>query len=213
MRKAGISDYEAFAKDLLTIVTDRPVSFEVFSDDFDEMYDQALYIAGWGENVYVKLPVTNTRGESSARLIRALSSRGVKVNATAILTLEQVETVADALADGAPAVISVFAGRIADTGRDPVPVMQTALSIVRKHHGIELLWASCREVLNIIQADQIGCDIITVPHDLLAKIPMFGQDLDALSLDTVCMFRRDATAAGFTLPLVRVAAASAQGVS
>jgi transaldolase len=199
MRKAGVSDYEAFARDVLREVKDRPISFEVFSDEFAGMETQAMKLASWGQNVYVKIPVTNTRGESSAALIRRLAGRGVKVNATAILTLAQVQEIARSLAGGPPSIISVFAGRIADTGVDPLPIMKAALETVAPYPNIEIIWASPREVLNIVQADQIGCHIITVTGDLLKKLPVLGRGLDEMSLDTVRMFHRDAAAAGYTL--------------
>ena len=199
MRKAGVNDYEAFAKDLLREVKDRPISFEVFSDEFAEMEIQAMKIASWAENVYVKIPVTNTRGESSAPLVARLAGRGVKVNATAILTIAQVQTIARALAGGPPSIISVFAGRIADTGTDPLPVMKAALEVVAPHRNIEIIWASPRELLNVVQAEQIRCHIITVTPDLLKKLPLLGRDLADVSLDTVQMFHRDAAAAGYTL--------------
>ena len=199
MRKAGVRDYESFAKEILRDVKDRPISFEVFSDEFGEMESQAMKIASWGENVYVKIPVTNTRGESAAPLIARLAKRGVKVNATAILTVEQVQTIARSQAGGPPAVISVFAGRIADTGVDPLPIVKASLEIIAPHPNIELIWASPREVLNIVQADQLRCHIITVTPDLLKKLPTLGQGLPDLSLDTVRMFHRDAAAAGYTL--------------
>jgi transaldolase len=199
MRKAGVSDYEAFARDVLREVKDRPISFEVFSDEFAEMETQAMKLASWGQNVYVKIPVTNTRGESSAALIRRLAGRGVKVNATAILTLAQVQEIARSLAGGPPSIISVFAGRIADTGVDPLPIMKAALETIAPYPNIEIIWASPREVLNIVQADQIGCHIITVTGDLLKKLPVLGRGLDEMSLDTVRMFHRDAAAAGYTL--------------
>lgn len=199
MRKAGVSDYQAFALDVLREVKDRPISFEVFSDEFAEMETQAMKLASWGQNVYVKIPVTNTRGESSAALIRRLAGRGVKVNATAILTLAQVQEIARSLAGGPPSIISVFAGRIADTGVDPLPIMKAALETVAPYPNIEIIWASPREVFNIVQADQIGCHIITVTGDLLKKLPVLGRGLDEMSLDTVRMFHRDAAAAGYTL--------------
>jgi transaldolase len=199
MRKAGVSDYAGFARDVLAVVKDRPISFEVFSDEFAEMERHAMKIAGWGENVYVKIPVTNTRQESSAGLIRKLARDGVKVNATALLTVEQVSEIAGVLAGGPPSVISVFAGRIADTGRDPLPIMKASMEIISPHRNIELIWASPREVLNVLQADAIGCHIITVTADILKKLPVLGTDLAAMSLDTVKMFHRDAVAAGFTL--------------
>jgi len=199
MRKAGVSDYEAFARDVLREVKDRPISFEVFSDEFAGMETQAMKLASWGQNVYVKIPVTNTRGESSAALIRRLAGRGVKVNATAILTIAQVQEIARSLAGGPPSIISVFAGRIADTGVDPLPIMKAALEIVAPYPNIEIIWASPREVLNIVQADQIGCHIITVTGDLLKKLSVLGRGLDEMSLDTVRMFHRDAVTAGYTL--------------
>jgi transaldolase len=199
MRKAGVTDYQSFAKDVLRHVKDRPISFEVFSDDFEEMEGQAMKIASWGENVYVKIPVTNTRGESSASLVARLAKRGVKVNATAILTIPQVQAIAAALAGGPSSIISVFAGRIADTGVDPLPLMKSALEVVRPHPNIEVIWASPRELLNVVQADQIRCHIITVTSDLLKKLPLLGRDLAEVSLDTVRMFHRDAIAAGFAL--------------
>jgi transaldolase len=199
MRQAGITDYEAFAYDILQEIIDRPISFEVFSDDFDEMERQAVKIAGWGDNVNVKIPVTNTAGESSAKLIRRLAADGVKLNVTALMTLGQVHTVAECLEGGPSAIVSVFAGRIADTGRDPVPLMSAALELVRDYPNIELLWASPRELLNILQADAIGCHIITVTHDLLKKLGGLGKDLNQFSLDTVKMFYNDAQSAGYTL--------------
>jgi transaldolase len=200
MYKAGIRDFEAFARDILQVVRSKPVSFEVFSDDFREMRRQALKIAGWGPNVYVKIPVTNTRGEASYELIRNLAADRVKVNVTAILTLDQVEHVAKSLATDVPAVVSVFAGRIADTGIDPVPLMRSAKELLGRLPKAELLWASVREVFNIFQADAACCDIVTVPHDILKKARQTtGMDLAALSLETVRMFARDAADAGFTL--------------
>ncbi len=200
MRKAGLTDFEAFARDVLQSITVKPLSLEVFSDEFPEMKRQALKINSWGSNVYVKIPITNTRGESALSLVRELAADGVKLNVTAILTLAQVEGVAAALQAQVPAVVSVFAGRIADTGVDPVPVMQTSKTILAGLPQAELLWASVREILNIFQADASGCDIVTVQHDILAKaIKMAGVDLAALSLDTVKMFANDAKAAGFTL--------------
>jgi len=200
MRKAGLTDFEAFARSVLQTITVKPLSLEVFSDDFPEMKRQALKINGWGKNVYVKIPITNTRNESSLPLIKELAAEGVKLNVTAILTLAQVEGVATALHPGVPAVVSVFAGRIADTGVDPVEIMFQSKNILAERPQAELLWASVREVLNIFQANDCGADIVTVPHDILAKaIKMAAMDLDALSLDTVKMFANDAKAAGFTL--------------
>src|ERR1051326_2772065 len=199
MRKAGIADYRAFAREILCAITDRPISFEVFSDEFDEMERQAREIAEWGENVYVKIRVTNTRGESSRAVIRSLTRTGIKVNVTALLTLDQVREVSSALAGGAPACVSVFAGRIADTGRDPVPLMASAVEILRPTPAIELIWASPRELLNIFQADAIGCHIITATNDILGKLHLVGKELQEYSLDTVKMFRDDAVKAGFSL--------------
>jgi len=200
MRKAGLTDFEAFARDVLQTITVKPLSLEVFSDEFPEMKRQALKINSWGKNVYVKIPITNTRGESSLPLVRELARDGVKLNVTAILTLAQVEGVAAALNPAVPAVVSVFAGRIADTGVDPVPMMQQCKKILAGLPPAELLWASVREILNIFQADDSGCDIVTVQHDILAKaLKLTGMDLTALSLDTVKMFANDAKAAGFTL--------------
>lgn len=200
MRKAGISNYRQFARDVLAAIRDKPISFEVFADEWGEMKRQAREIATWGDNVYVKIPITNTRGEPAAPLIRELTSAGVKVNVTAICTLDQVRETAQALRGGAPSVVSVFAGRIADTGRDPIPLMREALTICRAAgRGVELLWASPRELLNIVQAAEMGCDIITVTNDVLAKLPTLGKDLATFSLETVQMFHRDAQAAGFEL--------------
>lgn len=199
MRAAGVGDYEAFAHEVLEIITGRPISFEVFSDEFDEMERQAVKIAGWSDNVYVKIPVTNTRQESSLDLVTALAAQGVKVNLTALMTLEQVKAATERLAGGPPSCISVFAGRIADTGRDPVPIMRDALAVVAEEPQIEIIWASPREVLNIFQADAIGCHIITVTHDLLKKLGNVGRDLEEFSLDTVRMFHRDAEHAGYSL--------------
>jgi transaldolase len=200
MRKDGVTDYRAFAKEVLGHVKTKPISFEVFADELPEMKRQALEIKTWGENVYVKIPVTNTRRESCVPLVRELAHAGVKLNVTAICTLAQVRDVAAALAGGAPSVVSVFAGRIADTGRDPVPLMTEALAICRAaDEKIELLWASPRELLNIIQAAQVGCDIITVTPDLVKKLELVGKSLEDYSLETVQMFFRDAQAAGFKL--------------
>ena len=200
MRKAGIKDYEAFAKDVLASVTTKPISFEVFSDDFSEMRRQALKIASWQANVYVKIPITNTRRESSLPLVRELAKEGVKLNITAILTLDQVRGVAESLAPGVPSIVSVFAGRIADTGCDPAPIMRQSLTLLGSQPQAELLWASVREVLNIFQAEESACHIVTVPHDILGKaLKMVGLDLADLSLDTVKMFAQDAQAAGFSV--------------
>ncbi len=199
MKKAGITDYKAFAHEILQAIPDRPISFEVFADEFTDMERQALEIKTWGENVYVKIPVSNTRQEMAYDLIERLSGAGVHLNVTAILTLEQVQNVADALKDGPDSIVSVFAGRIADTGLDPVPVMQKALTLLEVAPKAELLWASPREVLNIYQADNIGCHIITATNDLLRKLALGGKDLAEYSLETVQMFYDDAQSAGYTL--------------
>jgi transaldolase len=215
MRKAGIKNYERFAREILDAVPDRPISFEVFSDDnwnfpnvdfdsmnvsFDTMYAQAKQIAAWSENIYVKIPITNTRGGGSYHLINTLSGEGIKVNVTAVMTVDQVREACRALRGGAPAYVSVFAGRIADTGRDPVPYMQTALDIIERiSPDVELIWASPRELLNIFQADAVGCHIITATNDILKKLSLVGKDLTDYSLETVQMFYNDAKASGFTL--------------
>jgi transaldolase len=199
MRKAGLMDYRAFAKDILKVILDKPISFEVFSDDFADMERQAMEIAGWGNNVYVKIPVTNTKREPSYDLVRKLSKRKVKINVTAIMTLAQVKDVAAALHSATPSYVSVFAGRIADTGRDPVPHMAKAVKLLKVNPNAELIWASPRELLNIFQADAIGCHVITVTNDILKKLSLVGFDLDEYSLDTVKMFYTDAVAAGFKL--------------
>jgi transaldolase len=199
LRKAGVADYQAFALDILKAIPDRPISFEVFSDEFSEMETQARKIAGWGKNVYVKIPVTNTRKESSINLIRNLVRSGVKLNVTAMMPLDQVRDVALVLGGGPPANISVFAGRIADTGRDPVPLMAAAVELLRPYPNIELIWASPRELLNIFQANDIGCQIITVTNDILKKLLLVGKDLHEYSLETVKMFREDAVKAGYAL--------------
>lgn len=200
MRKDGVTDYRAFAKEVLGIIKTKPISFEVFADEFPEMKRQALEIKTWGENVYVKIPITNTKGQTSIPLVRELSQSGVKLNVTALCTVDQVRETASALKGGAPSVVSVFAGRVADTGRDPVPHMRESLGICRAaDKNIELLWASPRELLNIIQAAEVGCDIITVTPDLLKKLALVGKDLGQYSLETVQMFFRDAQAAGYVL--------------
>ncbi len=199
MRKAGVRDYRAFAKDVLSTISDKPISFEVFSDEFPEMERQAMEIAEWGSNVYVKIPVTNTRREPAYRLVRKISAAGVKVNVTALMTLGQVRAVVEALNPDVPSYISVFAGRIADTGQDPIPMMTQALIAMRAQPMSELIWASPRELLNIFQADEIGCHVITVTNDLLKKLSLVGYDLDKYSLDTVRMFHDDAVAAEFCL--------------
>jgi transaldolase len=199
MRLAGITDYEAFAREILKAIPDRPISLEVFSDDFSQMEAQARRIASWGENVYVKIPVTNTQGESALSLVCKLAKAGVKQNVTALMTLAQVRDVATALGHGPSACVSVFAGRIADTGHDPVPMMAAAVEMLAVYPQLELIWASPRELLNIFHANQVGCHIITVTHDLLKKLALVGKDLDEYSLDTVKMFRNDAVKAGFRL--------------
>jgi transaldolase len=209
MRKAGVSDYEGFARRLLTAVPDRPISFEVFADEPEEMVRQAEAIASWGPNVNVKIPVTNTRREFMGRVIEELSQAGIALNVTAVMTLAQVRQIGGSLAPGTPAIVSVFAGRIADTGIDPVPLMREAVSILADRPKAELLWASPRELLNIFQADEVGCHIITVTHDVLAKLGLVGKDLDRYSLETVEMFYRDAQAAGFAIDTARQAARTA----
>jgi transaldolase len=199
MHKAGIKDYEAFAHDILRAIPDRPISLEVFADEFDEMERQALKIAEWGENVYVKIPVTNTRREPAYDLICRLARRGVKLNVTALLALDQVRDVAAALGGHAPSCVSVFAGRVADTGRDPVPLMTAAVEILKPYEKMELIWASPRELLNIVQADAIGCHIITVTNDILNKLALLDKDLHEYSLETVEMFHRDAVKSGFEI--------------
>ena len=199
MRQVGVEDYEAFGRSVLEKITDRPVSLEVFADEFDEMERQALKIASWGPNVNVKIPITNTKGASAVGLIGRLSAQGVIVNVTAIMTLEQVQAVADALSPDTPAIVSVFAGRIADTGVDPIPHMAKALEILKVKPKAELLWASPREFLNLFQANDVGCHIITMTNNLLAKLGGTGKDLDQFSLETVQMFYRDASSAGYTL--------------
>jgi transaldolase len=199
MRKAGIVDYAAFARDILASIPDRPISLEVFADEFDEMERQGRLIASWGTNVYAKIPVTNTRREPAYDLIHRLSHEGVQLNVTALLTLDQVRDVSAALAGGAPSCVSVFAGRVADTGRDPVPLMAAAVEMVSIHPGMELIWASPRELLNIFQADSIGCHIITATPDVLNKLSLVGKNLHDYSLDTVKMFHSDAVKSGFTI--------------
>jgi len=199
MQKAGVRDYRGFARQAVAAIPDRPISFEVFADDLEAMEQQAREIAAWGPFVYVKLPVTNTQGEPTFDLVQRLSHSGVRVNVTAILTLERVDAAVDALAGGAPSNVSVFAGRIADTGRDPVPLMASAAARVASAPGVELIWASPRELLNLFQADAVGCDIITLPNDILAKVDLIGRDLGEFSLDTVRMFRSDAERAGLSL--------------
>ncbi len=197
MKKDGVKDYVAFAKDVLSEIKNMPISFEVFTDDFDSMERQAREIGSWGDNVYIKIPVTNTKGETSYELIKKLSDEGLKLNVTAILTLDQIENVAKKINKDTPAIISLFAGRIADTGRDPIPYIKESLNILKGLQKSELLWASSRELLNIFQAEECGCHIITVTNDLLKKLHMVGKDLKELSLDTVKMFYNDASSAGY----------------
>src|SRR5215831_968861 len=199
MRKAGVTDYRAFAKDVLAAIPDRPISFEVFADDFGEMERQALEIASWAENVFVKIPITNTRRESSLPLLQRLAQRGLRLNVTAVMPLEQVREAARILEGSPKSYISVFAGRVADTGRDPVPFMAEAVEILKPFTNLELIWASPRELLNIFQADDIGCDVITVTSDILRKLDLVGLDLHDYSLDTVKMFFDDGAKAGFSL--------------
>jgi transaldolase len=199
MRKAGIADYKAFAHDVLAAIPDRPVSFEVFADDFATMESQALEIASWGRHVSVKIPVTNTRSEFCGSLVERLSKQGVQLNVTAVMTLDQVKRITERLAAETPAIISVFAGRIADTGRDPVPIMAESVKIMKSRPRAELIWASPRELLNIFQADAIGCHIITATNDILKKLSLVGKDLERYSLETVEMFFKDAKAAGYTI--------------
>jgi transaldolase len=199
MRKAGIADYKAFALQALQVVGGRPISFEVFADDFREMEQQAFEIASWGKNIYVKIPVTNTKGEFSGALLERLSQAGVQLNVTAVMTTGQVKRVAERLAAETPAIISVFAGRIADTGRDPLPIMAEAVTIMKAKPKAELIWASPRELLNIFQADAVRCHIITATNDILKKLSLVGKDLEAYSLETVEMFYQDARAAGYSI--------------
>lgn len=203
MRKSGVSDYCAFARELLQLIPDRPISFEVFADEFEEMEEQALEIASWGSNVWVKIPVTNTQGQSSEALVRQLARAGVQQNVTALMTPDQVRRIGECLAGGPPSCVSVFAGRIADTGRDPVPIMTECLKLLRPYPNVELIWASPRELLNVFQAGDIGCHIITVTTDLLKKLKLVGKDLHEYSLDTVKMFYEDARKAGYQLELSR----------
>jgi len=199
MKMAGVSDYESFAKDILTHITDKPISFEVFSDEFDEMKRQALEIASWADNIYVKIPITNTKAESSVDLIAALSEQNVKINVTAMMTVEQVQSVLQALVNGPGSYVSVFAGRIADAGLDPLPIMSEVVGILKNYNNIELIWASPRELYNVVQANDIGCHIITATNNILKRLPTLGKDLNQFSLETVQMFYDDATLAGYTL--------------
>jgi transaldolase len=199
MRKAGIACYRDFARDILSVVTDKPVCFEVLADDFDEMQRQALEIASWAENVYVKIPITDTRGESCRELVARLSRRGIKINATAIMTPAQLRDLLPALDPATPSFLSIFAGRIADTGSDPLPFIEAAVASLKSHPRAELIWASSRELLNILQADAVGCHIITVTSDILGKLPLLGRDLTDYSRDTVRMLHEDGRMAGFVL--------------
>ena len=199
MKKAGIKDYKTFAKDILTVIKDKPISFEVFSDEFEEMERQALEIASWGKNVYVKIPISNTRAESSLELVERLSIAGVKINVTAMMTLQQVKDALPALANSSGGYVSVFAGRIADAGIDPIPIMSEVMDLLKGQSKIELIWASPRELFNVVQADSIGCHIITATNDILKKLPTLGKDLTEFSLDTVKMFYNDANSAGYTI--------------
>jgi len=210
MRAAGVNDYEAFARAVLDEIRDLPVSFEVFSDEFEEMADQARLIASWAPNVVVKIPITNTRREPSYALLRRLADEGIRLNVTAMMTLDQVRAAAEAVASASLAYISVFAGRIADTGRDPVPLMAEAVAILRPHTNIQLLWASPRELLNVFQADAVGCHVITATADVLKKLSSVGKDLDEFSLETVKMFHNDADYAGYRLHTSRPRAISAE---
>jgi transaldolase len=199
MKKAGVKSYEEFAKAALKAIPDLPISFEVFSDDLPGMEREARKIGNWGKNVYIKIPVTNTRGESTAPLVKKLSQDGLKLNVTAILTLDQVKTVAKALSPETPSIVSVFAGRIADTGVDPMPIMKGSVKVLKSNPRAELLWASTRELLNLIQAESCGCHIITITNDILKKVPLVGKDLNQLSLETVQMFYNDAQSAGYKI--------------
>jgi transaldolase len=199
MREAGLNDYGAFARRILDNVTEHPVSFEVIADDLEEMLRQAKVISDWGNNVYTKIPVSTTRGESTAHIVRALSQSGVKVNVTAIFTLSQLEPIVEALTDGAPAFVSIFAGRIADAGVDPIPIVASAVDILKRFPQIEVIWASTREILNLVQANSVGCQIITMSPEVLKKLDQVGRDLSDYSLETVKMFHRDALAAGLTI--------------
>ena len=199
MKKAGITDYRAFCKEILTSIKDKPLSFEVFSDDFSEMERQAMEFASWGDNVYVKIPVTNTKQEACYALVKKLAAQKVKLNVTALMTLDQVRDVVASLDPNVPSYVSVFAGRVADTGFDPVPMMTKSVEILKAAPASELIWASPRELLNIFQADEIGCHVITVTNDILKKLSLVGYDLDEYSLDTVKMFYKDAVEAGFKL--------------
>ena len=204
MKQAGVEDYKSFALEVLAEVKEKPISFEVFADDFSDMEEQAKEIASWGENIYVKIPVTNTKGESSKDLIKNLSEAGVRMNITAVFTTEQTEEIVDSLAPETANIISIFAGRIADAGTDPVPVMKNCLNVIKSKPKTELLWASPREVLNLLQADEIGCHIITITNDLLQKTKLIGKSLEEYSKETVEMFFNDASEAGYKLSLIHI---------
>jgi len=199
MKAAGVSDYKSFAQDILTYIKDKPISFEVFSDEFDDMERQALEIASWADNIYVKIPITNTKSESSINLIDTLSAKNVKINVTAMMTVSQVQSVLQALSKSPGSYVSVFAGRIADAGFDPLPIMNEVVGILKKYPNIELIWASPRELYNVVQANEIGCDIITATNSILRKLPTLGKDLDQFSLETVQMFFNDANEAGYSI--------------
>ena len=199
MKAAGVSDYKSFAQDILTYIKDKPISFEVFSDEFDDMERQALEIASWADNIYVKIPITNTKSESSINLIYTLSAKNVKINVTAMMTVAQVQSVLHALLKGPGSYVSVFAGRIADAGLDPLPIMNEIVGILKDYPNIELIWASPRELYNVVQANEIGCDIITATNNILRKLPTLGKDLNQFSLETVKMFYDDAKEAGFSI--------------
>ena len=199
MKVAGVVDYKSFAQEILSHINDKPISFEVFSDNFDEMEKQALIISSWGSNVNVKIPITNTKSKSSVNLINNLSGKGVSVNVTAMMTLEQVKTVLPGLSNGPGGYVSVFAGRIADAGQDPLPIMSEVVEILQNHPNVELIWASPRELYNVVQADSIGCHIITATNNILKKLPTLGKDLTQFSLETVKMFYEDATQAGYSI--------------
>jgi transaldolase len=199
MRKAGITDYKSFSLDILSVIKDKPISLEVFSDEFNEMERQAYEIASWGENVYVKIPITNTKSESSIPLVKKLSDAKIKVNVTAMMTVKQVKDAIPALINSPGSYVSVFAGRIADAGIDPLPIMKEVMDLLLSHKNVELIWASPRELFNVVQADLIGCHIITATNDILKKLPTLGKDLTQFSLETVKMFYRDAQAAGYTI--------------
>jgi len=199
MKKAGVMDYKGFALDILKVIKDKPISFEVFSDDFSEMEKQSIEIASWGNNVYVKIPITNTRSESSFDLVKRLTTSGIKVNVTAMLTFEQVKSILPALSDTKGAYVSVFAGRIADSGQNPLPIMQKCVEILRNYPNVELIWASPRELYNVVQANSIGCHILTATNDILKKLPLLGKNLIEYSLETVKMFYNDARIAGYSI--------------